>query len=244
MHAHPNRLTIAHLLLWTATTGVALAYLLEQRPPPAKSIFFASFITQAGQDAEAEMAKAQQKIHRRWQTNYQIGLAASPVYGAALAGAVLATWRVVTWRFGFPVQPGHWLLLMISSLSLLLVIHPSMQRLLQSQDAPDFMMATVMAGIVAGVIIMIGEPRWRCALGLGATGFGLLSLAYIASLSSAPIEPPGLIVVGVLAVAAFPVAALICTAADIAERGRFDLFHWIGVATLFGTVTHVLIVRA
>ncbi|MCI0357230.1 MAG: hypothetical protein L0211_01935 [Planctomycetaceae bacterium] len=240
MHTQHNRLTIAHLLLWTATTGVALAYLVAHKPPPAESIGFASFLTQPGQDVEVEMAKARQKFHRQLQKNYRIGLAAAPVYGAALAGTVLAIWRVLTLRFGFPKQPGHWLLIVIASLMLAHVAHPWLRSLLNWADGPDFAWSIFMALAATAVAIGVREPMWRCAIGLLAFGFGIMCVAYVISFYSNPFEPPGLFVVGILFVAAFPLGSLICTAVDLAERKPYDALHWIGIVSLAGVVMHFL----
>src|SRR6266481_4184363 len=106
-----NRLSIAHLLLWMATTGAALVCLQQYKPRPPETIGFASFLSQARtqEELKIEMDKRRQEIWRVWNAQYLIGLSFSPVYGAAAAGAVLAAWRIVTRRFGFPDQPGHWL---------------------------------------------------------------------------------------------------------------------------------------
>ena len=240
MDAQHNRLTIAHLLLWTATTGVALAYLLEQKPPPAESIGFASFLHQPGQDVEAAKAKARQRIHRQWQTKYQIGLAFSPIYGAALAGAALAIWRVTLRRPGFPVQPGHWLLLLIAGFILAHVAHPWLRPLSNWADGSDFGWSICMALAATAVTIGVREPLWRLAVGLFAAGFGIISVAYVVSYHSTSIEPPGLFVLGFFVLASFPVAVLICTAVDLHEPNRRDALHWIGIATLAGVVMHFL----
>src|SRR5688572_28112648 len=111
-----NRLSIAHLFLWTATTAVVLTHQQSLKPPAPDRIGFSSFLSQPGMDVEVEMAKQRQRIHGRWTSRWLVDLAFSPVYGAALAGVVLAFWRLITLRFGFPTQPGHWLLILICML--------------------------------------------------------------------------------------------------------------------------------
>jgi hypothetical protein len=108
-----NRLSTAHLLLWTAT--MALAFSLCERPPPASKIGFASFLFTPGTDVEAAMNRERQQIWRLWQNRYYVNLAFAPIYGLALGGLVLAGWRIATARSGFPTQPGHWLLVVIGS---------------------------------------------------------------------------------------------------------------------------------
>ncbi len=242
MHTQHNRLTIAHLLLWTATTGVALAYLLEQKPPPAESIGFASFLSSPGQDVKAEMAKARQKIHRALQTNYRIGLVASPVYGAALAGALLAVWRLATRRYGFPAQAGHWLLLIVASLMLAHVAQPWLRSLLHWADGPDFAWSIFMTVATTAITIGVREPLWRGAIGVFAVGFAIVTVAYLISFHSTSIELPGLFLLGFFVLGTFPIGAGICTIADLAQRQRYDALHWIGVATLAGVVTHFLVI--
>jgi hypothetical protein len=242
MLAHPNRLTVAHLLLWTATSGAALAYQLEQKPPPPEKIGFASLLVGAGQDPKIVRAKAQQRIHRAWQTKYEIGLVFAPVYGAALSGAVLAMWRVATMRFGFPTQPGHWLFLIVASLIVAHVLHPWLRPYLDWADGPDFGWSIFLTLAATAITVGVREPRWRCAIGMVAVGFGTMVTSYFISLNSNRFEPPGLFVVGGLFVAAFPFGVLFCTFADFAERKRYDVFHWIGVATLAGVVLHFLAV--
>jgi hypothetical protein len=112
-----NRLSIAHLLLWTATTALALS--LCERPPPASEIGFASFLSQPGMDVEAAKNRERQQIWRLWQKRYLANLAFAPIYGLALGGLVLAVWSIASGRSGFPTQPGHWLLVVIGSATIL-----------------------------------------------------------------------------------------------------------------------------
>jgi hypothetical protein len=237
MQTSPNRLTIALFLLWTAMTGVALAYFVDQKPPPVESIGFASFLTQSGQDPQVEMKKARQRIHRRWQTQYQIRLAMSPVYGAALAGLALGAWRLATCRRGFPIQPGHWLLLTIGSLCLLLVSHPFLRSHFTHAYFSEFVVATLATILFVAIAIAVREPLWRYALGLAAIGCGLVSVSF----SSPSFESPALFGLGLLVLALVPFMAVLSTCVDIANRKRYDALHWIGIVALFGVVAHFLV---
>ena len=108
-------------------------------------------------------------------------------------------------------------------------------------DGPDFGWSIFMTLAATAITIGVREPLWRCAVGLVAAGFGILCVAYMVSYHSTSLEPPGLFVLGFFSIAVFPFAVLFCTVVDIPERGRFDAFHWIGVATLAGVVMHFLV---
>lgn len=235
-----KRLTIGHLLLWTATTGMALAYFQSQRPPPPEKIGFASFLHQPGTDVEAEMAKARQRIWHGWQRGYLINLAASPIYGVALAGIGLAIGRMATGRLGFPSQPGHWLLLEIGAMAGLVASRPLLRWLPLSPDGHDFVLASLLLVVAIGTALVVCRSAWLLPMATAAGGFAVICLAYLVSFGSASSEPPGLYGVGLIVIGTVPFLALLVTILDLADRKRYDLFHWLGVATLFGIVGHFL----
>lgn len=173
-----NRLSIAHLLLWTATTALALS--LCERPRPASEIGFASFLSQPGMDVEAAKNRERQQIWQLWQKRYLVSLAFAPIYGLALGGLVLGVWSIVTGRPGFPTQPGHWLL------------------------------------------VVIGSATALVAWPVGPEGATLVGLA----------------LVGIVGIVAAIVLGMFCVETDLADRRRWDIFHWLGLATLFGVVGH------
>jgi len=240
-----NRLTIAHLLLWMATTGVVLVSLRSQQPRPAESIGFASGLHQVQSEKEYRILfkERQQQVWRVWNAQYQVGLAFAPVSGIALAGAVLALWRVVTRRFGFPVQPGHWLLLVIAGMMVLAAFRSySQQRI--SGDGAEWLIAAIETVMLMAVTYVNREPfRWCAAFGVLAAGFGIVTLSFAIQYLSSSFEPTNLFGLGLLVVLLFPFVALVCTATDITERGRYDIFHWIGIATLLGLVAHIVALR-
>lgn len=242
---HRNRLSIAHLLLWTAATGVVLAYLQTHKPPPPEEMHFASVLSWPGTTPEAELKKLQERYSRLFRTQHAVALAVSPVYGAALVGVALALWRLATRRFGFPVQPGHWLLMIIGSLALLVAAHPFVQQLPLSPDGADFVLATAMTGVVIVATVVAREPlHWRCPLALSAGGLGIIDVAYVIGFFSSSIEPPLIFPLGPFAIAGVPFVALYCTVLDVAEHRRYDVLHWVGVATLFGVTAHFLLLWA
>jgi hypothetical protein len=231
---HRNRLTITHTLLWTTATGIALTYFQAQKPPP---LGFASIIVGPGTTLEIERAKLQQKFSRQLHFRYAVGLVFAPVYGAALAGGLLAIGRLATRRFGFPVQPGHWLLLVIANMFLWMVAHPLLRRLPGSPDVADFVGVIWMTSVLVAVTVIVREPlRWCCVFGLASAGFLLLTASVLAYILLPPsIELSPLFLLGIGAIVAVPFAALLCLALDIADCSRrYDYLHWAGVATLLG----------
>lgn len=235
-----NRLTTAHLLLWMAGTGLALVYFQSQRPPPPEKIGFASFITAPGADVEPEMAKARQQIWRGWQNRYLLGLAASPIYGAALAGIGLAIWRTVTGRFGFPARPGHWVLLETGLLWGLVALSHQLHLLPLTGDGRDLVLASVMFTVAAAAALLVGQSGWRVPMVTFACGLAILCLAYLISFGLGSIEPPAIFGVGHFVLGTVPFLALLVAILDLAEGRPYDIFHWIGVATFFGVVGHFL----
>lgn len=245
-----NRLTIGHFLLWMATTSAVLALMQRHKPPSPENIGFASFLHSAAMtqdEVKAEMNKRRQEISQHWRAQHIIGLIFSPVYGAAGAGAVLTTWRILTRRFGFPVQPGHWLLLLIAGFAMLWYVRPDMQakaigyNTVMGQDAPDFILALGMTVIAAVTTFFLSNStRWRMAFLILLVGQTIEVIAYTTLVFSPRTKPPFFFGLGFCADAIFPVLVLLCSAADIADGEHYDIFHWIGVATLFGVAAHFI----
>jgi hypothetical protein len=236
-----NRLTVAHLLLWMAGTGLALLYFQRQRPPPPESIGFASFITAPGSDVEVEMAKARQHLWRKWQNQFLVGLAASPIYGAAISGIGIAVWRTSTGRFGFPTQPGHWLLLEIGVMTVLVALRDQLQLLPLSDDGRDFVLGLLMFAVATAAAVLVGRSLWRLPMITVAGGILVVCIAYMISFRAASLEPPPLYGVGLFLIGAVPFLALVSAIVDVADRSRHDAFHWVGVAVCFGVVVHLLV---
>jgi hypothetical protein len=242
-HSFPlrNRLTITLLLLWITTTSAVLAYLHHHKPPPPERIGFASFIHSGDQASlKVAMEASRQRLWRAFQMRYVTLVAAAPVYGAALAGLALAAWRLVTRRFGFPVEAGHWLLLAIASLVMLLAAYPYLDVLRLGQNGPDFLVVAAMLLVLLMATIATREaPHWRCMFAIAAAGVGLLSVGFLVDVIWPSREPSAFIALAPLPLAIVPVAAVGCTFVDMLDGERHDILHWIGVATLFGFLAHL-----
>jgi hypothetical protein len=237
----PNRLGISHILLWMATTGAVLAHLQRHQPPPPERIGFASILYQPGEDVEAKKAKIRQQIWQVWQARHFVGLAGAPVYGAALAGLALASWRVVTRRFGFPVQPGHWLMIVIAALYVILM-NQSSWRASRVGLTPGWSLAVMMA-VFGGAAMRLGEANWRIAFAFASVGSEIALLSLLFETFDAGYGWPVLLMIGLtVATGTFVVAliiAFLCAVHDITQPARFDTFHWVGIAAFFGVGLHM-----
>src|SRR5262245_57167573 len=100
-----NRLTTGHLLLWMAGTAIAL-------------VVFPSGLFQIKSVATSRSALLRQLAMR---DNFEKAITAvvGPLFGTAVASLPLAGQHLLERRSGFPVQPGHWLLLLLGLLYLL-----------------------------------------------------------------------------------------------------------------------------
>jgi hypothetical protein len=224
-----NRLTIAHLLLWTATTAVALSQC--GRPPPLSEIGVGDLVMPA--DSDAQKAELQQQIRRILEKQYLVGLTFAPIYGLALAGMVLAGWRTVTARFGFPAQPGHWLLVVIGGATTLMAAKLQLQSLPSASNGVQSLLAVIATAMSLVAGMKVGNSPWRYPFFTFAGS--LILLALVPVMQS---EGPTLFAIALIGSGGIPFMGLLCAGADLADRKRFDVFHWIGVATLFGVAGH------
>lgn len=227
--APPNHLSIAHLLLWTATTSAVLAFLVacdtEHNNRNVRRSYGAIRINRA---------------------HYELSLVVAPVYGAALAGAALAVWRLMMSKPGFPSQPGHWLLLTASSVPISVFIARGSR--ISGGGGFAFAFCCWTGLLVASAIATFAAratqqpPRWARAWWLASQG--LIALAVV-------IGAAGLLVNGdtwfmwyiaslVFAIPALVslIAVIVAAILDLFSPRRWDIFHWIGVGTLLGVIAH------
>jgi hypothetical protein len=221
----PNRLTLAHLLLWLTLTSILMAI---QRFP-AKNPF------DDDPAAAAEYAARQRMA-------VMVSFAVAPAYGAALSGTVVALGRAFTRRAGFPSQPGHWLLLILAATCLSVA-----SRLIADPNDRSQFLASVQAvpalvSAIAGVVCR-RERRWRWTFWLWSLGlfvklvgvwalFALIALFDTAALAgiSLLLTIPSLVVLGAM------LLGLVSSLLDLRNSESRDIFHWIGAAALGGVV--------
>jgi len=219
-----NRLSIAHLLLWTATIAMVLG-----------------FVRHAAPHFTPTSATTAQYALNLW-LQYSLLFAVSPAFGAVLAGSVLAAWRVATRRFGFPAQPGHWLLLILSVVPL--VVAAIWLRLSEDRGMVVVVFVTliVLTALSSTAVVQTRQPvRWRLTFALAAWGLGgiVLSLALQFVFTKPAATMPA--VLGGLSVVSSILAGLASGILDLTAPERFDVFHWIGVATLAALTAYPLL---
>jgi len=229
-----NRLSIAHLLLWMAMTGVVLARFQRDRPPPPEEITFGgSFLHQSDSDEEkeAERRKQQRLVWRQLNLRYYLMVLLTPFTGAAYSGAILGIWRTATRQFGFPAQPGHWLFFGVAGLFVVAGVRPYLQWHLPG--AAESIVAAIAAGMFVAIALAVREPiRWRFTFGLASVAFAMAFLSFLIKMSF-PDSFPVFLVLGESLFVAFPIAVLFCSAWDCVEPKRYDVFHWIGIGVFF-----------
>jgi len=210
-----NRLSIAHLLLWTATTAIVLG-----------------FIRQIAPHYTPTSATTAQYALNLW-LQYLLLFAVSPACGAALGGLVLAAWRLWTRRFGFPSQPGHWLLIVLSVIPLAASTNWVLRL---AAPGADFVVGCVSISALTllsfAAATQTRRPmRWLLAFALATGGLGGMAMALFAGYSSPPyaLLPA---ILGGLSVVSSIMAGLAAGILDLTSNERYDAFHWIGVVTL------------
>lgn len=239
----PFRLTIAHLLLWTAATAFVV------------SIFPRDWLRMSlplSGDMTAEELVARQRLFEKWSI-----VAVAPFYGAALTSVAIAGSRLLQRRTDFPAQPGHWLLVQTG-----LGVMAASCFVASNNDLFSFSTAelhavrrtygVIVLGLLAGLTMIgfvacraIQEPwRWRMLLKLqAAVTIVPLVVFLVATTDTVPTNPPSLfrLVIGLWALAA--AAAVIVAARDLVRRSRYDLFHYAGVVAPAVMLLHPFVTR-
>ena len=180
---------------------------------------------------------------------YQLGT--SLVLGAQVGGVLLFAWRRVTRRGGFPVQPGHWLLLVEGISAIFVVAAYGLVELINQQDdtalvvyfalqIPNLLACTVGYGL-ALASTPAGSP-WRFALGLCALLYGGLCLVHVLSLFLWQFTTDASLAFGFWEMPqncfgpALAVVILVVNFADRRTYGERDFLHWTGIAALIANV--------
>jgi hypothetical protein len=224
----PNRLTLAHLLLWLTLTSILMAI---QRYP---------------QENPFDDPAAAAEYAARQRMDALVDFAVAPAYGAALGAMVVAIARVATRRAGFPSQPGHWLLLILAATCL-----SAASLLITATNVRSLFLVSVKV-VPAGVSAVAGfvccrERRWRWtfwlwSLGLSVQllgGWALLALLLLFEITpfaglSLLLAIPSLVVLGAM------LLGLVSSLLDIRSSESRDIFHWIGAVALGGVVLELI----
>jgi len=207
--APPERLSISHLLVWTATSAVLLGY----------------------QRAMASFSGDQTVVSNL------ITLCYAPLFGAGLGACLLSVWRLANGGPRFPAQPGHWLLIVGGVAGLISLTFQALVVLALSQvtSYPAFLgirlVEFVAAGILFGLATASSRGMWRIPFVLGVieaiavSALLALSLASFAGFYYDYFYRLELILNVLVTLAVIVVAAL-----DWRRDAQRDYLHWTGVA--------------
>src|SRR5262245_905741 len=224
-----NRLSIAHLLLWMTMTSVALVCELRNWQI---SPFH-------GQDTSDPVWN---ELRTKWDLARAIVLAMTPVSGAALAGAAVAVCRAIQRSRSFPVQPGHWLLVVLgaqygNTLFGTNEIDVANGLTLKLLRACAMLLVPAIAAVFAAAYCT--QRRWKVSFALFAIGYTAAAASIpILSLVSASSNSLTYVIAipGLLFVLAYS-SGLVSSIWDARSHEHRDLFHWIGCVVLFATDT-------
>jgi hypothetical protein len=241
-----NRLTLAHLLLWITMTAWVLSFFQPQRAVRLEAA--------AAPDAGPTQVEPIPLFSvPRW-VEIASMLALGPASGAGAAGVALCLWRIAARRFGFPTQPGHWLLLLIGGDWILVQVLDVATRLgpigRQSGDLHLLGAEILGAALMTAAVCHPQFPaRWRIAFGLAACGSILGAAMMVVYLIAGAVgKPPdslesvalpiftGLMFVALLALLGSVGTALVAGIVDCFHPEGFDLFHWAGILAFGITV--------
>jgi hypothetical protein len=212
------RLSIFHFMLWTATTAVLFGLLR-----PAFQMDFSI----DGPGAESRAFKI---------LVFKVTLAVfAPIEGAALAGFLLAVWRLVRRGPSFPAQPGHWLLIIVGGRVLVFIasLILSEMRLVYS-DSPALKLIHFLTWVVP-IALCVLAAAWTCRhkfyawlvpiVGVAIPLIGYFDLSVVMSALAFKI-------ISAITLTAF-VGAII---ADTVRGPRYDFLHWTGVVVTGATL--------
>jgi hypothetical protein len=232
----PFRLSLAHLLLWTMTTAVAL-FLLRPTVPTDKKPF----------DAAEESANAAALVPA------VVTVAVAPVYGVAILAVAMALWVPLTCQGTLTVrQPGHWLLLIVGAQFLGVALYAWGIRFLQvgpplpaRHSIPGGFAIAAGIGFLLFMVLLLFLAATEAQVPLRwKVSFRLFAAAYLTSSLCCcimPLHPSPLPLVPATMLLAFLAATLIAAIIDMARGERRDLPHWLGVVAAWSMVMHVVV---
>lgn len=215
-----NRLSIAHLMLWTLGTAIVLAY-------------FRTVVT---------VNSAAGSTGRLWTLSI---LANSVILGVQVGGALLFGWRLCRNLPGQPSQPGHWLLLIegfstMVSFSCIVAMRWFDAGILHSLRG---MVAMIPSALLAATGCVWALRQLRPLNGLWITVFAALATFHLMILPiviteymTSPLSGRHAVWLILLYFEYLPglvaLVLLIAGIRDLAQPGR-DAFHWAGVLAAF-----------
>jgi hypothetical protein len=237
------RLTIAHLLLWTAATGFIVAIFPKD--------WLRSSIPRSDYATIVELVERRQLLEK-WSV-----VAVSPFYGAAVTSVAIAGTRLLSRRSGFPQQPGHWLLVQ-TGIGVLVascfvaadpdIIHFSPFALHSARRTFGVVVFVLLAGLAATGIAAsqaVVQPwRWRMFFRLHLVSMVVPLLAFLIAISyPTPTGAAFLLRLAIWLWAISSAAAVLIGMCDLLRRSRHDLFHWTGLIAPAAILVHPLLTR-
>jgi hypothetical protein len=168
----------------------------------------------------------------------------APIWGAALAGFVLAAWRFVCGGLPFPSHPGHWLLLVIGSGVVALLPFPELVRFSRANDAVHQSLLAIApcAGLVVSLGILIvatiklrSSSPWQPLFLALAISCGVMLIGFAWDAARFRLHEQNEFVLALLGFAwsmVFVFALAVRSIIDLCEERRYDALHWIGTALL------------
>jgi len=241
--AAPFRLTIAHLLLWTAATGFIVAIFPKD--------WLRSSIPRSDYATIVELVEHRQVLEK-WSV-----VAVSPFYGAAATSVAIACTRLLQRRSGFPQQPGHWLLVQ-AGIGVLVascfvaadpdIIHFSPVALHSVRRTFGGVVFVLLAGLAATGIAasqaVSGPPRWQVFFRLNLLVAIVPLLAFLIAISYPTATGAAFLVrLTIWLWAIFAAAAVVAGLCDLIRRSRHDLFHWTGLIAPAAILSHPLLTK-
>jgi hypothetical protein len=209
MSPEPERLSIAHLLVWTALSAVLLGVdrATSQLPHVEPSSFgrLISFIY-------------------------------APLFGAGVSALLLTAWRLATDGPRFPAQPGHWLLVISGVQSLLHLGTFLIQAVVQAGFGWELLLAgrfveELTCGTLFVLAIRESHRLWRITFVAGLIGYCLGLLLTVGACFKL-FHPENLHVEFVIHWIVLTVCAF-AVADDWATHNSRDYLHWTGLVVRF-----------
>lgn len=203
----PERLSIAHLFLWTTMSAALLGF------DRALGLW-------GPRDSSREIF------------GQVMAFCYAPLFGAGATAVVLAIWRRLRGGPSFPRQPGHWLL-MVSGLSSItsLCLRALFAAVTTERWWPvDFLVVRFFA-LFVGLVVLVTAARsvsgyWRVPFWIGV-GSALLSL--LGSVFFVVDEFWLVRNFDTFLYALLTVCVLTCCAIDLAKHTPRDYLHWAGI---------------